>query len=98
VSPEVRDRVQRQAELEVARLGTLVRTACAGAVAELTTPVVLGVNLSFDVSGRENARSVAAKEPLSGALRTCILITDAGGLRVDAPGVPVSARVRMELP
>ncbi|MEY2669030.1 MAG: hypothetical protein RJA59_1668 [Pseudomonadota bacterium] len=82
----------------MARVREVVLATCPAAVSELAGPAVFTVHLSFDSSGKEVARSASTDSPVPGALQTCILLAEAGALRVDSSGEPVSARVRLEMP
>ena len=97
VPVDVRERVGSQAVAEVALLREVVRRDCRSHLGG-GSPIELTVDLSFDAAGREAGRSIIGSGPLPAALRTCVLLANAGSLRVDPPGAPMGARVQMELP
>jgi hypothetical protein len=82
----------------VGRVREVVLATCPAAVSELDGPAVFTVHLSFDASGKEVARSASTDSPAPRALQTCFLLAEAGALRVDPPGVPVSTRVELVMP
>ena len=98
VATDVRARVQEQATAAMARVREAVLATCKPQVAALDRPAVFTVQLSFDPSGREVGRGATPDGPMPEGLETCVLVAEAGAVHVDAPGAPMSAFVRLEIP
>ncbi len=98
VAPALRAAVDRQAAAEVATLRGEALTSCREEVADLAGPATYQVHLAFDAAGREQVRSVIAGDGASPGLRACLLARRPGALRIEAPGRPMAAEVRVDFP
>jgi hypothetical protein len=97
-SPGIGERLHREASEGVERLRGEMMNRCGDTMAGERKPMRFRVQLTFDATGTEIARSVVAEQRSPQRISNCLTLASPGSLRVTPPGVDVSTTVRLTLP